>query len=241
MALFEFIRNATAGVLHVLLPAACPACHGEIEDGRVLCVSCTNRIVPIREPACPHCGAESRRRNPRRCPNCPPETMHFASAHAALRYIEALPEIFYAFKYFNHPELADVFVPILWEALRLRRAMPEIDVLTPVPLHWRRRLWRGYNQSELIARGIAEHSGLPCETDLIIRVRHTPRQALLPHTDRARNVKGAFAVETPTRIAGRSIGLVDDMMTTGHTVNECARVLMNARARAVHVITLART
>jgi ComF family protein len=114
-----------------------------------------------------------------------------------------------------------------------------IDAVVPVPLHRRRARERGFNQADILARVVGKRLHRPVLRRAVARVRPTPPQAGKAR-DRVRNVRGAFAVRDPARIEGRSLLLVDDVLTTGATVNECAKVLMKAGARAVLVYTLAR-
>ncbi|MDX2171374.1 MAG: ComF family protein [Deltaproteobacteria bacterium] len=114
------------------------------------------------------------------------------------------------------------------------------DVIVPVPLHRRRLRWRGFNQSALLARSLAAHTQRAVELRALMRVRATPPQVGLGERDRRRNVARAFAVREPEHLRGRSVLLVDDVMTTGATVNECARVLRRAGATRVEVVVLAR-
>ncbi|HPS03449.1 MAG TPA: ComF family protein, partial [Candidatus Sumerlaeota bacterium] len=108
------------------------------------------------------------------------------------------------------------------------------------PMHFTRRWKRGYNHAEVLAQEFAILAHLPCRPELLTRVRRTPRQALLPPDQRATNVLGAFAAEHPDTVAGRRIGLFDDVLTSGSTVNECARTLKLAGAAEVHVLALSR-
>jgi len=109
-----------------------------------------------------------------------------------------------------------------------------------VPLHWRRLWWRGFNQAALLAAEIAGRLELALDTSALVRVRWTAPQTARDHDERRRNVRRAFAVRHAPRVAGRRILLVDDVMTTGATADECARTLIGAGARRVDVFTLAR-
>jgi competence protein ComFC len=152
-----------------------------------------------------------------------------------------MPEVFYAFKYHNHPELAEPLAREMFAILHSTGALDDgVDVIAPVPLHTWRRLARGYNQSHLLGREVARLARIAYSPDLLVRVRHTPRQALLPPERRVRNVQGAFEVASRDEVRGRRIGLLDDMLTSGSTVNECARMLAQAGAISIRVLALAR-
>jgi ComF family protein len=115
-----------------------------------------------------------------------------------------------------------------------------IDVIAPVPLHWFRRLRRGFNQSARLAAILGLAAGTAVDPWLMRRVRYTRPQALLPHDRRAQNVQGAFGLRRGASVRGMGILLVDDVVTTGHTIDECARVLRRAGAREVWVASFAR-
>jgi ComF family protein len=115
-----------------------------------------------------------------------------------------------------------------------------VDAVVPVPLHWLRRWRRGYNQSESIARSIANHLHIPCHSSWLRRLRNTPDQTLQTPTGRRENVRGAFRARRRARARGQAILLVDDVMTTGATANEAARALRAAGAARVVVAALAR-
>jgi len=120
--------------------------------------------------------------------------------------------------------------PGLWEG---------VDLLVPVPLHPSRRRDRGFNQARLLARDMARLRGLRVIDGCLVKVRNAPPQAGLRAADRERNVVRAYAVRRPDRVRGRTLVLVDDVTTTGATLRECARVLMEAGAREVRAVTLA--
>lgn len=115
-----------------------------------------------------------------------------------------------------------------------------IELLVPVPLHVKRLRERGFNQAHVLIRRWAKQERIPLDGLTLFRSRWTAPQTALSRTERLKNIKGAFSVRHPQRIKGRKIVLVDDVYTTGSTVNECARVLMKAGAEFVDVLTLAR-
>src|SRR5580704_13056589 len=116
----------------------------------------------------------------------------------------------------------------------------DYDVVIPFPLHWRRLWWRGFNQAALLAAEVARRLDLPLDTTAMSRRRFTPPQTSQHHDERIRNMRRAFVVTNPDRIKNRRVLIVDDVMTTGATVDECARVLLLAGATRVDVFTLAR-
>jgi ComF family protein len=152
-------------------------------------------------------------------------------------YAEALRRMILAFKH-DRSEFAAALAPLADAALQGSSFCNQIDLLVPVPLHWTRRLRRGYNQSHLIAKRL-HHPRARISTDLV-RARRTPAQPQMPTAAaRARNVAGAFAVRGGHDFSGKTICLVDDVKTSGATLNECAKALKEAGAARVYALVLA--
>jgi ComF family protein len=175
-----------------------------------------------------------------RCRNCPDGTLHYRAARAALAYGTPVRALIHAFKFRFHSGLGPHLASYLTAPYR-RRFQGEIDAIVPVPLHWLRLRWREFNQSEELARHLGEKVQVPVMSDWLKRVRFTRTQSRLrTRSAKRRNVQNAFRVIDPESVMGQRILLVDDVFTTGHTVNECARVLMEAGACEVSVLTLAK-
>jgi ComF family protein len=147
-----------------------------------------------------------------------------------------LRQLIHLYKYRKVRTLAGPLGDLLLRALPRDEAF---DCVTPVPLHWRRRWQRGFNQADLLARWVASRTGIP-RTRLLRRLRFTASQSSLSNTRRQRNVSAAFACRRPDQAAGRKILLIDDVMTTGSTAAACARALKRAGAARVALLTLAR-
>jgi ComF family protein len=170
---------------------------------------------------------------------------HFRRARAVARYRiaaeddpESLPAMIRRHKYGLDQSIGRALAEYLPAELPIES--DEINLVIPVPLHRRRLWWRGFNQAAILAAEIARRIGAPLDTAALIRMRPTPPQTARSHDDRTRNVRGAFAVPKPARVLGRRVLLVDDVMTTGATADECARTLLRAGAACVDVFTLAR-
>ena len=125
------------------------------------------------------------------------------------------------------------------EGFRRHWTSGAFDIVVPVPLHRKRLRERGFNQAFLLARELSRHIGVPCEKKMLKKEKPTVPQVLLSGPDREKGVRGAFRIREEDQVAGRSILLVDDVYTTGATVNECSRVLMAGGAKRVEVFTLA--
>lgn len=161
----------------------------------------------------------------------------FAGAYSFGAYAGDLARLIHLFKYRGITALEEPLGRMLLRALPRNE---RFDVVTPMPLHWTRRLSRGFNQSALLAEQVSRHTQLPVE-HLLRRIRNTGTQAGLTNSARRANVAGAFRVLRPERVKDRRILLIDDVLTTGATANACANRLRAAGAARVTVLTLART
>jgi ComF family protein len=157
-----------------------------------------------------------------------------------VRYDDVARTLVHALKYQDRTDLAPAMGR--WMARAGAELLQDADMLIPVPLHWRRGFGRRYNQSALLARAIARQSGVALKGSLLCRVRATEQQVGLSRAQRASNVQGAFQVSVERRgdVAGRRVVLVDDVLTSGATVDACARALLRAKAASVDVLVFAR-
>lgn len=171
-----------------------------------------------------------------RCLLCRTGARGFDTAYCFGSYDGVLRELIHLFKYARIKPLARPLAAKLAGALPLDRAF---DVVAPMPLHWRRKWTRGFNQSELLARFIARRRRIPMKK-VVSRVRATATQAGLTNSKRRTNVAGAFRVKRPQSVAGLRILLIDDVMTTGATASACAAAMKAAGAASVTLVTLAR-
>jgi len=180
-----------------------------------------------------------------RCARCIDRPPHFRRARSIARYRPSaeddpasLPALIRRHKYGLDQSVGRALAEFLGPHLPIARE--DLDMVVPVPLHRSRLWWRGFNQAALLAAEVAHRLELPIDTNVLVRVRATNPQTYRHHDERLRNVRRAFRAPHPQRVAGQRILLVDDVMTTGATVEECARTLLDASAKAVDVFTLAR-
>lgn len=240
---------ALAELVNFLYPPRCAAC-GErfaLHDGRRVCAPCVRRIERMPEPRCEICGGplESVASGAERCARCLAQRPHYRIARTIARYRTtaedepgSLPALIRRHKYGLDQSVGRALAEFLGDELPL--AAQDYDVVIPVPLHWRRLWWRGFNQAALLAGEVATRLNLPLDTTSMTRRRRTAPQTSRHHDERIKNVRRAFAVTNPERVKDRRVLIVDDVMTTGATVDECARVLVAAGAARVDVFTLAR-
>ena len=225
------------GVLAVVLAPSCVACGRPLSSPTlgIVCSACWQAVRPIPPPFCPVCGdpVGSWRAAPDRCPECRLRRPHIASGRTVGPYDGPLRSILHAFKYERRRSLA---VP-LRRLMRERGAavLTGADCVVPVPLHWRRRWRRGFNQALELSRDL----GLPVLRALR-RHRNTRTQTDLPADARHRNVRNAFLMRRAVPVEGLRVVLVDDVSTTGATLEACAGALMAAGAAEVRTLTAAR-
>ncbi len=226
-------------LLDFLLPLRCAGCDREPPSERGFCGGCEQGLAEASLPRCSTCGepfAHAGRDHP--CLRCVREPPPFRMARAPLIYGGPLADAIRRMKYANRPDLAGSLAPLLADEAR---ALPEVDVVVPVPLAWRKLFSRGYNQSALLARSVAQGLRLPMDTGVLRRIGDAGPLAGRARTARREAVRGAFVVRHPERVRGKRILLVDDVLTTGATAAAASRVLCRAGARSVVVLTLART
>jgi len=243
----SFARAGSAALrplLDLVLPPRCLSCGELVADPGALCGSCFAAVRFITAPLCDRCGApfpdpqDDADGTPPLCATCHGAPPAFDRARAVLAYDDHSRALLLAFK---HADRTDAAQPLAaWMARAGAGLLAQTDLIVPVPLH-RWRLWkRRYNQAALLAGALARMSGRPWDPLVLHRARSTPPQGGLGRAGRRANVRGAFRVARPDRVAGRRVLLVDDVLTTGATVEECAHVLRRAGARGVDVLTLAR-
>jgi ComF family protein len=231
----------------------CPGC-GRVAQavpgqGSGLCPECRLALAPPEASACPGCGQppdmppELPQRPPALCRACQDAPRPWGRLVCFGAYDGRLRDLILAYKFEARLDLGRQLQECLAAAFERSAAIfPELracELLVPVPLHPRRLSWRGYNQSRELARLLARRRGLPIRQEALARVRRTVPQMELDRAQRAENIRGAFAARREL-LAGRTALLVDDIMTTGSTLEECARMMRAAGAAQVHVLVLAR-
>ena len=237
--------SALAKLLELLVfPSFCKICRAPLEEAgeRIVCRACLARLEPRRGPACPRCGrfleGAGGSHLCARCLSGPPA---YALHRSCGAYAGTLKDVVLLFKYRRYAPLARPLAAWADACLAGETELWEgADLLVPVPLHRARRRERGFNQARLVAAGLGRARGLEVlGRGCLVKARRAPAQAGLRAADREANVRGAYAVRRPDEVRGRTLVLVDDVTTTGATLRECARVLVEAGAREVRAVTLA--
>jgi ComF family protein len=238
------LNTALQRLLHAILPVDCAAC-GQALDGDPVpffCRVCWGTIKPIDGPCCPRCGRPFRstvalQYSPQHlCGACRSHRPAFTRAWSLYPYVPPLQEAITLFKYRRKVSLVGALAELMRAALP---QFPDVDVVMPVPLHPDRLREREFNQSLLLADRVGCILQRPVYYKDLLRVRQTVPQTELTRTGRLKNVRGVFMVPVPERVLEKRILLIDDVLTTGTTVNECAKALRRAGAGDVYVAALA--
>jgi ComF family protein len=232
-------------LLNLVFPPVCPTCKtllGGKGKNLIMCPDCHKAIRPVLPPYCPHCGLPypSGDKEGHLCSPCLKQRWYFEIHRTCALYEGALKEAIHRFKYGGVFPLVSVFGDLLQPTFQnLTRDYP-VDVMVPVPLHIRRLRERGFNQALLLVKELSKRTGIPYEERALKKIKDTPVQITLKKRERRKNLTGAFQVKDQEAIQGKTVVLVDDVYTTGATVNECSRALLKAGAERVAVLTVAR-
>lgn len=218
--------------LDLFFPKRCVACK---KFGAYFCKTCLNKVEFVQNPICPICQKQAI--GGKTHPVC--QTKYGLDGLAAGCFYKgpirlAVKKVKYRFVHDIAAELCDLLVSNLW-----RFNLPDNVILVPVPLHWQRKNWRGFNQAELIAKKLNKNFKVAV-WDIILRTKNTKPQVELGRKERLKNVAGAFALGPSSHtLSGRNLLLVDDVYTSGATMKECAKILKRAHAKSVWAMTLA--
>jgi ComF family protein len=217
-------------------------CNRPVEDRQYLCGGCAAEAVQIHAPYCEVCSEpfQGAITGAFACGNCAGRRIHFACAVARYRYAGVVREFIHRFKYQREFHLRHPLAAWAAEALEDARflALPA-DALAPVPLFRARERHREFNQAAELARLVGERAWIPV-SDCLVRIRNTRSQLTYDRRGRMENLRNAFRMGQNADVRGRHIVLVDDVLTTGSTLDECARVLLEGGAASVRAITVAR-
>jgi ComF family protein len=238
-----WLRNLAAGMAHLVYPKVCWVCGQFLDlDSSLLCPRCAFSLTNDPHSTCPRCSSSVGpfAASEEGCVQCRELSLGFDRALRLGPYEGLLREVILRMKHQAGEGLAEAVANLAAERLadRLRPLQPSL--VMSIPLHWTRRLARGFNQSETLARRLAKELGIPCRSSWLRRTRRTPLQTEQPSpAARLANVHNAFQLRPGVKLAGQVVVLVDDVMTTGATLGEAARALRPAKPAQIVAAVLA--
>lgn len=232
----EVFRFALRQVLDFALPPRCAGCGTIVADLHSFCTDCWPKVEFLGESGCATCGIPLEATEAETCGACIAKPPRIERTRAAVAYDELSRSVALRLKYGRKVALARTMARYMAPLVRSGGE----PILVPVPLH-RSRLWqRGFNQSALVARELGRSTGLRADPHLLKRVKRTPALKGMSLNQRRKLVAGAFKVDPKADLRGRTVVLVDDVLTTGSTANACAKALQQAGAGRVELVSWAR-
>ena len=217
--------NITNHILNLVYPQVCGICGNICKDS--ICKKCSIQIEKY----------EIKDKNSYQVKD---ETKYFDEIYSIFKYEEIIRDILIEYKFNNKPYLYKTFAKIILKNKKTYGFLKNYDIIIPVPIHKERKLIRGYNQTELIAREIANNTNLQLENKVLFKQKNIISQSELSKTDRKENVKNAFIIQNIEKIKGKKVLIFDDIYTTGSTVDECARILKKVGTSFIGVLTIAK-
>ena len=235
---FELLQAAVS----LLYPPVCTICGRSVRVSEYLCDQCAIKVTRIVAPFCQKCSEpfEGSITSAFSCANCAHRAIYFEAAVAAYRGRGIVRQIVHEFKYGRQLHLRHLLARWLRAALDDERLSGhQFDVIVPVPLHPTRQRERGFNQAGLLGELLSAQTSIPARA-VLERIRYTTTQTALDRAERMENLHNAFRLRKNADVRGLRVLLVDDVLTTGSTLNECSRILKRAGAFSVHAATAAR-
>lgn len=237
------VRTVAHNIIGLVFPSRCHICESPLDPSSdsPLCLEHLRDIVWTALPVCSKCGRKMFGRSVEAlvCAKCRSMSIYYDAGYSACRFADPVKELIHRFKYGKRRYLSFFLGGLLLDYLRERADVTCFDAIVPVPLHWWRYYRRGFNQAADLAKPLSKHFRIPIMKRNLRRVRYTSPQVGLSPQERRANIRNAFRVAHPPKMEGKKLLLVDDVITSGATLNECARVLKKAGATEVTIITLA--
>ena len=235
--IWRWVRKLWSLVMDLIYPPRCPICDELLLPGRLICPECLPKLSYVKKPRCLICGKHINDPAYEYCLDCRKKPHYYKEGRALLEYRSIAPSM-YRFKYAGRREYARFYGRQI--AYHLKDVIEEwdVDALVPVPIHRSRRIQRGYNQAEVLAKEIGFYLGIPVETHLLKRVKKTLPQKLLDDRQRQNNLKNAFKIGR-NDVKCKSTIVIDDIYTTGSTIDHCAKVLKQHGVERIYYISIA--
>lgn len=233
----ESFGKEIMNILDIIFPRRCPLCDEVIPPDEKICPECIGKAELVQEPVCKRCGKPIGNARKEYCGDCDRKKHFFDSGKAVFVYQGAVQHSLYRFKYANRREYAAFYGKMACIQYARWISRLGVDAIIPVPLHRKRRRERGYNQAELFAKEIGKRTGIPVETKLLYRCINTRPQKELNDQERKKNLKKAFTI-AQNIVQLRKVLLVDDIYTTGSTVDAAAECLKVSGIQEVYVLCI---
>lgn len=224
-------------LLSYIYPPRCPICDAILVPGKEVCTSCEAQIVLISEPTCRKCGKPLEIETQEYCGDCARKTHYFRQGKAIFLYKAGIKKSMYRFKYSNRREYAPFYARRTAQMQRDWVSRKRVEVIIPIPMYDKKKRRRGYNQAEVFARALGRELGLPVDTKIVKRIRETTPQKELNNKQRQNNLKNAFQL-TENIVKYKEILLVDDIYTTGSTMDAVAETLLAGGACNIYYICI---
>ncbi|MBP5553774.1 MAG: ComF family protein [Lachnospiraceae bacterium] len=231
-----FLKRAGCRAIDLIYPVRCPVCDDAAPRGETICLSCMKSLKALKYPWCEKCGKKLNS-GTGICGDCQKTKHRFERCRSVFEY-PCVRDAVYRFKYLGRREYAYFFAESSVKILGDYLAMVRPDIITAVPLSAEKMLKRGYNQAGDYASELSKRTNIPFCPDAIKRIRNTAPMKLLSPAERQKNLKNAFK-SVQNVVKSKRILLIDDIYTTGATMDECASVLLEAGAESVYCMTLA--
>ncbi len=232
----RYWKKVFYAIVGYLMPASCLSCRALVWSSGGLCCVCWQKCVFISDLHCFKCGRLARYQG-LMCGFCVKEPPFYDSARSLIDFNFVSKRFIHELKYSDRTDLIHFFAKLL--ASTYANFIEDIDIIIPVPMHFFRRIIRSYNQAQILALALADQTKKQFAPFILKKSRFTPTQTSLNRKERKKNLKGSFETYRTESLKGKNVLLVDDVMTTGSTVNFCSRALKASGASCVKVLTIA--
>ena len=232
-------------IINLLYPASCQVCGKKSKSpNQYLCKECVQKIKKRQPPFCIKCGHKLKTASYKEdlCPDCKKKTPYFDQAASIFYYDGVFKKLVHDFKYKKNTSLVTEFAEFIISFMDKHNIAKETDLVLSIPMHPLRLLKREINPSNILARNVAKKLNLPYSENLLKKTKNTLPQSQLNRSERIENIKNSFSLKKSAEpyLKHKNILFVDDLFTTGSTVNECSRILKEKSVKRIEVITLAR-
>ena len=225
------------GILEILYPARCPVCHGIVKGKDGICPDCRKKLHYIKEPKCKKCGKQIEKMKMEYCRDCQRFVHAFDKGAAVFAYDDVMRHSISMFKYHNRREYAKVYAKEMYEHCKYFLKIASPEVILPVPVHKQKKRQRGFNQAELVAKELGKLTGIPVDTNYLYRVGKTTPQKELTRYQRKVNLREAFAIRETGKYYERIL-LIDDIYTTGATIDAVSEILRENQTKFIYFLTI---